>query len=74
MRLFHGEVPFRKAKDLGVYLKIEVATIDNLTYQKRPKEMMVAVVDHWLKSGEHPSWAKFAEALEYWERKVRAGE
>ena len=72
MRLFHREVPFRKAKNLGVYFRIEVATIDNLTYQKEPKEMMVAVIDHWLKCGEDPSWTKLAEALEYCDHKVMA--
>ena len=72
MKIFHGEVPFSKAKDLGMYLKIQLAILKDLTYQKEPKEMMVAVIDHWLKCGEDPSWTKLAEALEYCDHKVMA--
>ncbi len=72
MKLFHGEVPFSKAKDLGVYLKIQLAIVKDLTHQKEPKEMMAAIIDHWLKCGEDPSWNKLAEALEYCDHKVMA--
>jgi len=72
MRLLHGEVPFSKAKELGVYLKIQPAIVKDLTYQKEPKEMMVAVIDYWLECGEDPSWNKLAEALEYCDHKVVA--
>ena len=72
MRLFHGKVPSSEAGNLGVHLEIEHAIVKDLTYQKEPKEMMAAIIGHWLEHGKEPSWGKLAEAVEYCGYKVMA--
>ena len=72
MRLFQGEVPYSKAIDLGVFLEIELAIAEDLTYKKEPTEMMAAVLSHWLEYGRERSWSKLAEAVEYCGYKVIA--
>ncbi len=65
MQLFHGEVPFSRAHNLGVHLGIKHAILEDLTYQKNCQDMMAAVISHWLEHGEKPSWDQLAEAVEY---------
>ena len=73
MQLFHGEVPFSKAKDLGIFLEIRPAILEDLIFiQKDVQGMMTAVVSHWLEHGNDRSWSKLAEAVEYCGYKVMA--
>ncbi len=73
MRLFHGEVPFSRAQDLGVYLEIKPAIVIDLIFDKKDSQgKMAAVVSYWLEYDKDCSWKKLAEAVEYCGYKVVA--
>ncbi len=73
MRLFHGELPFSQAQNLGVYLEIKPAiVIDLISDQKDSPGKMAAVVNYWLEHDKDCSWKKLAEAVEYCSYKVVA--
>ena len=67
LRLFQGEFPANKAKELGTYLEVPDASIqefrqNNMNYAKG---MLIDVLNYWLKTDPEKSRSKLAEAVKY---------
>ena len=67
MRLFQGEFPASKAKELGTYLDIPEANIHEFRENNvgNVNGMLIDVINYWLKTDSEKSWSKLAEALKY---------
>ena len=67
MRLFGEEFPASKAKELGTYLDIPHAKIQEFRENNmgNAKGMLIDVLNYWLEMDPEKSWRKLAEAVEY---------
>ena len=66
MRLFGGEFPASEAKELGTYLDVPHAKIQEFRENNmgNAKEMLIDVLNYWLETDPEKSWSKLAEAVE----------
>ena len=66
MRLFQGEFPANEAKELGTYLEVPHANIQEFRQNNMSdaKGMLIDVLDYWLETDPKKSWSKLAEAVE----------
>ena len=66
MRLFQGEFPASEAKELGTYLDVPRATIQEFRQNNMgdAKGMLIDILDYWLERVPEKSWSKLAEAVE----------
>ena len=66
MRLFRGEFPASKAKELGTYLDIPCANMQEFRQNNvgDAKGMLIDILDYWLETDPEKSWSKLAEAVE----------
>ena len=66
MRLFQGEFPASKAKELGTYLEVPCASIQEFgqNNMSNAKGMLIDVLNYWLERDLEKSWSKLAEAVE----------
>ena len=66
MRLFRGKFPARKAKELGTYLEVPDANIQDFRENNivDVNGMLIDVLNYWLKTDPEKSWIKLAEAVE----------
>ena len=66
MRLFRGEFPASKAKNLGAYLEVPVASIHEFRENNigNVSGMLIDVLNYWLNTDPEKSWSKLAEAVE----------
>ena len=66
MRLFHGEFPGSDAKELGTYLGVPRASIQEFKENNmgNAKGMLIDVLNYWLETDSEKSWSKLAEAVE----------
>ena len=74
MRLFRGEFPASEAKELGTYLEVPHAKIQEFRENNKgnAKGMLIDVLEYWLKMDIENSWRKLAEAVEDCDYKVLA--
>ena len=65
MRLFHAEFPASEAKELGTYLDIPHANIQEFRQNNvgNVKGMLIDVLDYCLETDAEKSWSKLAEAV-----------
>ena len=66
MRLFRGEFPASKAKELGTYLEVPDTSMQEFRTNNTgdSKGMLIDVLNYWLKTDPEKSWSKLAEAVE----------
>ena len=66
MRLFCGEFPGSEAKELGTYLGVPRANIQEFRENNlgNAKGMLIDILDYWLDADSEKSWSKLAEAVE----------
>ena len=66
MRRFGGEFPASEAKELGTYLDIPRANIQEFRQNNvgNAKGMLIDVLDYWLETDPEKSWSKLTEAVE----------
>ena len=66
MQLFRGEFPASKAKELGTYLEVPDANIQEFRENNmvNVNGMLIDVLNYWLKTDPEKSWSKLAEAVE----------
>ena len=65
MRLFHGELPASEAKELGTYLDVPHAKIQEFRENNMGKAngMLIDVLNYWLEMDSEKSRSKLAEAV-----------
>ena len=65
MRLFHGEFPASEAKELGIYLDVPHAKIQEFRENNmgNANGMLIDVLNYWLETDSEKSWSKLAEAV-----------
>ena len=65
MGLFQGEFPASNAKNLGTYLDIPLAKIEEFRQNNigNAEAMLIDVLNYWLKNDKEKSWSKLAEAV-----------
>ena len=66
MRLFGGEFPASEAKELGTYLDVPHARIQEFRENNmgNAKGMLIDVLNYWLETDPEKCWSKLAEAVE----------
>ena len=66
MVLFHEEFPSSKAAELGTYLELPQAKLQEFSYDHNRdcNGEMLAVLNYWLESGKEKTWRKLAAAVE----------
>ena len=66
MRLFGQEFPANVAKELGTYLDVPHAKIQEFRENNmgNAKGMLIDVLNYWLETDPEKSWSKLAEAVE----------
>ena len=65
MRLFHGEFPANEAKELGTYLDVPHARIQEFRENNmgNANGMLIDLLNYWLETDSEKSWRKLAEAV-----------
>ena len=65
MRRFGGEFPASGAKELGTYLEVPHAEIQEFRDNNmgNAKGMLIDVLNYWLEMDTEKSWSKLAEAV-----------
>jgi len=76
MRLLRNEFSCAEADKLAMYLDIPEAKITEFKQNNvgDAERMLIAVLNHWLKTDTSKSWNKLAEAVEYCNYRVLAKE
>ena len=66
MQALHEEFPSSKVRELGLYLDLSPARLDEFSHNNARdcKVMMQDVISHWLENGKDKSWMKLAGAVE----------
>ena len=74
MQLFYGEFPASKAKQIGTYLDVPDAFIQDFRRHNigDAEGMLIDILNYWLKAGTEKSWSKLAEAVKYCGYKILA--
>ena len=66
MQALHEEFPSSKARELGVYLDLPPARLEEFSHNN-PRDctvMMQDIISHWLDVDKNKSWMKLAGAVE----------
>ena len=66
MQVFNEKLPSSKARELGVFLNVPPARLEEFSHNnpRDCKMMMQDVINHWLKNDNDISWMKLAGAVE----------
>ena len=74
IKMFHDIFPSSKAEELGTYLNISKARLDEFSICNigNPQKLMVDVLNHWLNNDKKKSWKVLADAVEFCGYKVLA--
>ena len=67
MQLFHDEFSASNAKNLGTYLEISSAKLQELKKNNScdAEGFLLDTINYWLENDTEKSWTKLAEAVKY---------
>ena len=66
MQVLHEEFPSSKASDLGVYLGLPPARLDEISHNnpRDCEKVLQDVISYWLENDKDKSWTKLAGAVQ----------